>query len=134
VSDKKELLVALLQHSWAYLQVDGRVDGVDLPDWLRAPGVTLQIGYDMPVPIPDLAIDDDGVTATLSFRRTPHKCRLPWRAIYAITDAEGRGVMFPDDVPADVATAPAPPEPPPAEPAPSSGNRKPRPSHLKLVP
>jgi hypothetical protein len=132
VSDKRELLLALLEKSWAFLQVDGRVEGVDLPDWLRAPGVTLQIGYDMPVPIPDLVINEQGVTATLSFRRTPHTCKLPWRSIFAMTDAEGRGVMFPDDVPADVGATPA--EPPPPAPQPPAPGKKPRPSHLKLVP
>jgi stringent starvation protein B len=144
VSTKRELLEALLRSSWAYLHVDGRADGVELPEWLREPAVKLQIGYDMPLPIPDLAIDDEGVRATLSFQRTPHLCRIPWRAIFAISDLDGRGAMFPDDVPPEVsarATVEEPPaeaqqqqQQPSREPAAGPGEKKRRPSHLKLVP
>lgn len=102
VATKKELLLDLLQREWVYLQLDGRVDGVDLPDWLRGPTVTLQVGYDMPVPIVDLVIDDEGVKATLSFRRTPHACRIPWSSIYAFSDGEGRGLLFPESVPPEL--------------------------------
>ena len=145
---KRKLLDEILARSWAYLQVDGRTVGVDLPEWLREPVVTLQVGYDMPVPIYDLKVDDDGVVATLSFRRTPHRCVLPWAAIFAISDVDGKGVLFPQDVPAEVteelvkvarelpqgegegAAAAAPPEPAADKP----NGKKPRPSHLKLVP
>lgn len=96
---KKDILRELLARTWVYLQVDGTHPGVDLPDWLRNPTVTLQIGYGMAVPIPDLSVEDDGVVATLSFRRVPHTCRLPWSAIYAMSDGEGQGLLFPDDVP-----------------------------------
>ena len=81
---------------------NGTAPGVDLPDGLRTPAVPLQIGYNMPLPIPDLRIDDWGVTCTLSFRRTPHTCRIPWNAIFAFTDGEAtlqelnaQGDMFP---------------------------------------
>ena len=148
---KREALEALLKTTWAYLHVDGRMSGVDLPDWLREPAVKLQLGYDMPLPIPDLRIDDEGVVATLSFRRIPHRCVLPWSAVYAVTDLDGQGVMFPADVPAEVqgsfAAAPAPGSPPAAAaaaedvpaaataaPEPARAGKKPRPSHLKLVP
>lgn len=102
---KKELLLDLLGRAWVYLQVNGNAPGVDLPDWLRTPSVTLQIGYNMPVPIHDLAVDDWGVTATLSFRRTPHTCRIPWAAIFALADGDGGGILFPEDVPAELQEA-----------------------------
>ena len=90
----------MLERVWVYLQVDGTAPGVDLPDWLRTPAVPLQVGYNMPNPIPDLQVDDWGVTCTLSFRRTPHTCRIPWAAIFAFHDGEGGGVVFPEDLPA----------------------------------
>lgn len=154
---KRELLLSVLTRSWASLHIDGRVEGVELPDWLRNPSVTLQIGYDMPVPIPDLVIDDEGVRATLSFQRTPHACRIPWRAIFAISDFDGRGALFADDMPAELAAAasqnaaertgeiknPAPVPAPAQEPGeageatppepPRFKSGRPRPSHLKLV-
>ena len=99
MATKKEILLDLLERIWVYLQVNGTAPGVDLPDGLRTPAVPLQIGYNMPLPIPDLKIDDWGVTCTLSFRRTPHTCRIPWNAIFAFTDGEGGGVVFPEDIP-----------------------------------
>jgi stringent starvation protein B len=134
VNAKKDLLLSLLAQDWAYVVVDGRQPGVDLPDWLREPEVTLQIGYDMPLPIPDLAIDDDGVTATLSFQRTPHRCRLPWTAVIAIASSDGRGLRFEpsDDVTPTVQEPPL--EPPAQPPAPETPpGKKPRPPYLKLV-
>lgn len=154
MNPKQEILLAVLGRSWAFVQLDGRADGVSLPDWLRGPEVTLQLGYDIPLPIDDLRIDEDGIAATLSFRRTPHLCKVPWPAVWGIADVDGQGVLFPDDVPSElraklVSTEPPqsqpealpPPQPPPPEaqprgdeaPAGRFKNGKPRPSHLKLV-
>jgi len=143
VNRKREVLEAVLSRSWAFVQLDGTRPGVELPEWLRTTSVTLQLGYDMPVPIDDLVVDDAGVCATLSFRRTPHLCRVPWPAVFAIFDDQGRGALFAEDMPAGLSIAPiapiapgaapeAAPEAPPA-PADRMKNGKPRPAHLKLV-
>ncbi|MSP63248.1 MAG: hypothetical protein EXR72_23485 [Myxococcales bacterium] len=127
---KKDILLALLRTSSAFLQLDARAEGVMLPDFLMGErGVVLQLAYDFAIPIPDLAIDDEGVTATLSFRRVPFCCRVPWRAVYAITDGAERRAVFPEDMPGDLSVPPTEmePEPPPPPPRPA------RPSHLKLV-
>jgi len=140
---KKDLLIALLAGAHAFIQVDGRAEGVELPEHLKTdPAVVLQLGYQLAVPIVDLTVDDAGVSATLSFRRTPFHCKIPWPAIYGMAGADGRGMLFPDDVPPDLEearTAARPPEPSPAQGAgkpagkPASANGRPRPSHLKLV-
>lgn len=44
----------------------------------------LQIGYDMPVPIPDLRITSEGFAATLSFKGKPFHCYVPWENVFAI--------------------------------------------------
>jgi hypothetical protein len=134
VTTKKELLVQLLSEGHVFVQLDGRADGVELPDFLRGdPAVVLQLGYDMPVPIPDLAVDDAGIVATLSFRRTPHRCVVPWAAVYGMGDGEGRRMVFPESVP--MAMAPVEPTsekgPPEEDPSPPKPTR--RASHLKLV-
>ena len=152
---KKELLLALLTESVVQVHLDGRAQGVELPEWLRTESrVILDIGYDMPVPILDLEIDDQGFRCTLSFQRTPFLCRVPWEAIYGIIDAEQRGAVYVEDMPPELRalietrakpalaaeertieeTAPSDLEPSPS-PAPSrpSNAKKPRPSHLKLV-
>ena len=44
----------------------------------------LSYGLDMPVPIPDLVVDDAGISATLSFSREPFKTFVPWEAVVGI--------------------------------------------------
>jgi hypothetical protein len=56
----------------------------------------------MAIPIPDLKVDDDGITCTLSFNRSPFWCKIPWGAIYALVGEDGRGGVWPDDVPPEI--------------------------------
>jgi hypothetical protein len=56
----------------------------------------------MTVPIPDLVIDDDGISATLSFNRTPFLCRVPWTAVFALVGPDKLGKVWPEDAPPDV--------------------------------
>jgi hypothetical protein len=56
----------------------------------------------MPVPIPDLRLDDDGMSCTLSFNRSPFFCVVPWASVFAMVGEDGRGMVWPDDVPAEV--------------------------------
>ncbi len=132
--EKKQVMLELLKDAWVFVILDPRRDGVDLPRHLRTePQLVLQYGYNMPMPIADLVIDDDGIKATLSFQRTPHATVIPWSAVYAMHDGDKRGMVWEEDAPTDMDAAPAPaPEPPP--PSPAKPGKKPRPSHLKLVP
>ena len=131
---KKDLLLALLGHGSAYLQLDGRTSGVSLPDWLRVdPAVVLELGLELAIPIPDLVVDDFGVRATLSFRREPYSCAIPWTAVYTIADGKGRGALFDEDVPKDVDLTRRPDMTPPPQRAVAPAKKPPRPSHLKLV-
>jgi stringent starvation protein B len=59
----------------------------------------------MPIPITDLEVTEAGVTATLSFSRVSHRTYVPWHAVYAVTCTNGCGVMYREDMPADVALA-----------------------------
>lgn len=78
-----------------FLHCDGRVVGLQLPaHLLGTPLVVLQIGHDMPVPIPDLKLDDRGVTATLHFRGGFFPCVIPWDAVKVACGSDGRGVVF----------------------------------------
>jgi hypothetical protein len=57
--------------------------------------IPLDIGLNLPIPIPDLVVNEFGVSATLSFDRQPHVCLVPWRAMYALTcDATDTRVVF----------------------------------------
>jgi hypothetical protein len=101
--EKKELVETLMTNGTVLLHLDPRKEGVIVPPWLGGqPQLVLQIGYRMPIPIPDLRIDEFGVSATLSFNRTAYPCFVPWKAIFAVVGDDGRGTSWPDDLPAEI--------------------------------
>jgi stringent starvation protein B len=101
---KKDVALALLEQATVLVHLDPRGEQVQVPAWFkRQPQLVLQIGLNMPKPIPDLTVDDDGISCTLSFSNAPHYCHLPWASVYALIGASGRGMVWPDDVPREVA-------------------------------
>jgi stringent starvation protein B len=101
---KKEVALALLEGSSLFVHLDPRRAGVLVPKGFTGQHqLVLQVGLNMAIPIPDLKVDDVGVSCTLSFNRSPFWCRLPWSAIYALVGEDGRGMVWPDDVPQEVA-------------------------------
>jgi stringent starvation protein B len=119
---KKEVALALLERSRVHVHLDPRKDGVTVPVGFRKQAqLVLEIGLNMPVPIPDLRVDDDSMTCTLSFSRTPFYCLVPWPAVFAMVGDDGRGMVWPEDVPPEIqaqatqaaqASRPAEPEAP----------------------
>jgi stringent starvation protein B len=108
---KRHAFLALLREGWTSLHLDARRPGVVVPANLkREPHLVLQYGHDLPIPIPDLEIDDYGVRATLSFSRTAHVTVVPWSAVYVVACDDGRGVLYTEDVPNDVAVISARPK------------------------
>src|SRR5579883_3487245 len=100
---KKDVALALLERSSVYVHLDPRQAAVVVPPWFKKqPQLVLQIGLNMPVPIPDLRLDDDGMSCTLSFNRSPFYCVVPWTSVFAMVVEDGRGMVWPDDVPAEV--------------------------------
>jgi len=93
----------LLRRGWVTIHLDSRRPGVTLPArFMGEPDFRLQYGRDMPRPIPDLATSDEGVTATLSFDGQPQPTHVPWRAVFLITDRQGRGRWYREDNPPEV--------------------------------
>ena len=41
--------------------------------------------------------------ATLSFNRAPYSCVVPWRSIFAVVGDDGRGMVWPEDMPREIA-------------------------------
>lgn len=83
------MVVELLLEAEDYflIVVDPTCRGVVMPQHLlesRQP-VGLNIGHQMAVPIPDLALDDATVQGTLSFSRSPFHCTFPWDSIVQIS-------------------------------------------------
>jgi stringent starvation protein B len=115
---KPQAFLALLKEGWTSLHLDARRPGVIVPEGFRGEAhLVLQYGHDLPIPIPDLDVDEYGVRATLSFSRYPQLTMIPWSAVYAVVSTDGRGVLYEEDVPGDVSvmaasteSAEAPPE------------------------
>ena len=68
-----------------------RLPGLDIPAEVETPAM-LEYGWNLPIPIPDLRWDLEGIRATLSFSQTPYKTRVPWEAIVAIAP-KGQGCI-----------------------------------------
>jgi stringent starvation protein B len=100
---KKDVALALLEQASVFVHLDPRTDKVFVPPWFkRQPQLVLQIGLNMAIPIPDLEVNDVGLSCTLSFNRSPHKCQIPWSAVFALVGDNNRGMVWPDDVPPEV--------------------------------
>ena len=101
---KKEVALALLEGPSVYVHLDPRRQGVSVPSWFKKqPQLILQIGMNMAVPIPDLEVREDGIGCTLSFNRAPYWVFMPYNAIYGLVCEDGRGMIWPDDVPPELA-------------------------------
>lgn len=112
--------------------VDPRVADADLPAHLTEP-TALRFGHQLSPAIPDLAIDDRGISGTLTFGGRSHRCVLPWPGIYAVRlDGSDHSMVWPEDVLTDIATVAKVSRPveteAPAAPPPKRGG------HLRLVP
>ncbi|HEY8427744.1 MAG TPA: ClpXP protease specificity-enhancing factor SspB [Sandaracinaceae bacterium] len=101
---KKDVARALLLRGSVFVYLDPRRERVRVPPWLANQAqLVLQVGLDLPVPIPDLRVDDTGVYGTLSFNRSPFHCSVPWEAVYALAGDDGMGFVWQDDMPDEIA-------------------------------
>lgn len=101
---KREFAIALLQESSVFVHLDPRREGVIVPGWLKKqPQLVLQVGLNLAVRIPDLDIGEQAICCTLSFNRSPFFCRVPWTSIFGLVGEDGRGRIWPEDVPLEIA-------------------------------
>ena len=101
---KKDVARGLLLRGSVFVHLDPRVEGTAVPKWLAVePQLVLQIGLDLPIPIPDLRVDDAGIFGTLSFQRSPFPCTVPWEAVFALVGEDGRGVVWREALPEEIA-------------------------------
>ena len=100
---KLDVAQYLLAQGSLFVHLDPRIDSVVVPQWYRSePQLVLQIGLDMPVPIPDLQVDKEGIYGTLSFNRSPFTCQVQWDAVFALAGDDGRGMVWPDSMPDEI--------------------------------
>ena len=101
---KKEVALAPLERSSVHVHLDPRGPEVVVPAWFKKqPQLVLQVGLNMAVRIPDLDVGDDAVSCTLSFSRSPFFCYMPWTAVFALVSEDGKGMLWPNDIPPEVA-------------------------------
>jgi stringent starvation protein B len=101
---KKDVALALLEQASMYIHLDPRAEAVQVPAWFKKqPQLVLQVGLNMAVPIPDLHVDERGLSCTLSFNRAPFFCMIPWPAVFALVGENGQAMVWAEDVPAEVA-------------------------------
>jgi stringent starvation protein B len=101
---KKDVMLALLERSSVFIHLDPRREDVRVPAWFKKqPQLVLQVGLNMAVRIPDLDVGDDAVSCTLSFSRTPFFCYMPWSSVFALVSEDGKGMLWPNDIPPEVA-------------------------------
>ena len=80
LSNFHSVLVGVKHHPLVVLPEHLRSD-----DWIAGPSlIHLEYGLDMPLPIDDLRITDEGISATLSFSRIPFQTYVPWEAVVSI--------------------------------------------------
>jgi len=106
---KQDALNELLRtHFSVYVHCDTRTPGVILPKQLLGrPQVCLELGLNMPTPIREFAMNDNGWTAVMSFGSTAFRCFLPWKAVFFIVGDSGFGAQWPVDVPVEAVVQPA---------------------------
>jgi stringent starvation protein B len=101
---KKDVALALLEQASMYIHLDPRSEAVKVPAWFKKqPQLVLQVGLNMAVQIPDLHVDEQGLSCTLSFNRSPFFCMIPWPAVFALVGENGQAMVWAEDVPAEVA-------------------------------
>lgn len=100
--EKKKLFGTLLDGGITALHLDPRRPGVIVPGRFRLQN-WLVLNYSYRYGIADFRFDEQVVEATLSFGGQPFYCRIPWTAVFAITDnSRQRGRIWHDEVPGDV--------------------------------
>ena len=100
---KRRVTEELLKSGDVFVHLDPRRAGVVVPENLRKqPHLTLQLGYDMVIPILDLSVADDGITATLSFSRVPFLCFVPWEAVFIVGGNDSQGIAWAEDIPSEL--------------------------------
>ena len=112
---KKDVMLELLAKSGVFVYLDPRREGVVVPaGFKKQPELMLQLGLNMAVPIRDLEVDDEGISCTLSFNRSPFWCRMPWHAVFAlVSDEDRRGAVWAEDAPRESKMAQGPAIEPP---------------------
>jgi hypothetical protein len=96
----------VLESENVLVHIDPRPQRVIVPKHLKTQKHTvLLFGYNMPVPINDLKIEENvGIAGTLSFNRSPFYVFVPWDIVFGLVgERTMRFMLWPDSLSADLA-------------------------------
>jgi stringent starvation protein B len=102
---KHEVFKALILKGSVYVHLDGSETTefcILPPHLIGEEQVILQVGLDMPVPIPDLMYTERTLSGTLSFKGVPFCVCVPWSCVYALVGEDRKGMIWEEDMPASI--------------------------------
>ena len=99
--NKYDILVQLLSEGDAMVCLDARHPEVDVPNTHKAnPALSLVFNLNFRRPFD---VQETGIFATLSFGGRPHKCVIPFEAVWAIHEPESKkGQVWEESFPKDL--------------------------------
>lgn len=99
--NKRDVVLALLAHGEANIHVNCKTNALVLPPYLYAQDAcVLTFGWNMPRPIPDLVVGDEGMSGTLSFSKAGFTwCYLPWESVWGVVGHQGKGQLWTANMP-----------------------------------
>lgn len=85
--DKRQLAQQILDTGGSlFVTLDPKQS--EVPQHLKGQySVKLEYGYNLPIPIPNLVVREEGIHGTLRFSGRDFRCFVPWSAVYAMNDA-----------------------------------------------
>lgn len=99
---KQAVFAEVLEDGVAALHIDARQPGVEVPTSLRGRS-WLVLNYSYRYNIDDFRFDDTAVFASLSFSGARYPCRVPWEAVFAISDVRReKARVWATDVPLEL--------------------------------
>ena len=98
---KYDFLLFLLEEGDAMVCLDSRHEGVDVPKNQKT-NSSLNLVFNLNFRRP-FDVTEDGIFATLAFNGRPHKCILPFDAVWAIYDPNMKnGQVWEESIPKDM--------------------------------
>ena len=99
---KRRVIQDLLQSGMITIQLDPRRAGVSVPcEYACQTALTLNLSHAFRLDVFEFGAF--AIKASLSFSGDRHLCVLPYESIYAVvSQAEGKHLLFPEDVPVEL--------------------------------
>jgi hypothetical protein len=90
---KKNLAVSILRNGDScFISFLTKSSGLTIPDFVAEQDkleTTFELQLNAAIPIKNLRLDEDGFFGTLSFKKQPHDCYVPWDAVTSIRAKNG---------------------------------------------